>query len=165
MSIIQPYSINKAFKRLQGSLVFPRTSTKLQYSQQCSLSWVLLKKLPWHLLIWYPEMSTGGAWNLDEDLLPPPRQGEQIPHTELALHKLRSKQGLCPVQSLLFEWQLQKSSSSAAWAISCGCWLCRANLGRTAKLTGLLGRVRKHEELLFPTSHRISTQPGSQRRC
>lgn len=164
MSIIQPYPINKAFKRLQRSPSFLRTSTKFQYSQQCDLSWVLLKQLPWHLVIWYPKMSTGGAWNLDEEPLPPTGQGEHIPRTEPAQvvsHIARSKQGLCPVQSLLFEWQLQKSSSSAVWALSCGCWLCQANLGRTAKLTGLFGRARKHEELLFPTS----TEPCSQTRC
>lgn len=42
MSTIQPHSMNKVLK-LQRNLSLPRTSTKLQYSQQY---WFLLKNLP-----------------------------------------------------------------------------------------------------------------------
>lgn len=87
-----------------------------------------------------------------------PRQGsaatrmqtwrEQVSHDKTSLRFLptyRVSTPLYPAQSLLFEWQLQKT---AGWDLRYGCRLCWANLGRTAELTGLLGRVRKHEELL-----------------
>lgn len=55
----------------------------MQYSQQYNLSWVLLKKVamtPPDLIpkqVEMTKMSTGGAWNLDKDQLPPTRQAEE----------------------------------------------------------------------------------------